>query len=188
MVTAAQSVIRSKGHKLFWSILIGVVAVFVLIWEIEYFFLTGSLWPISKIDKLNFPIQVASFDSRGLKLADGRTVMPAGMIELPKDSQSLKILTSNGVEVSPDQKVYGLVQIAHTCGNDAVKFELRRMDIAQILAYYREGKTSLVTNIYADTSFTQDGGGSKHGWNRASQIKMAFDPKFAELRSELNRP
>lgn len=147
------------------------------------FLLTGSPIPLWRIDHLADAHDIKGWDRNGLRLDDGRVVMPVGMKELPEKSETIKIATERGVEVSPDGHTYVLVQLWHWCGNDAVRYDLRKLDLAQLLAYHQEGVSTIKPHRYANRSFTKDGGGSSQGWSLSSYagMKMMFDPKFADV-------
>jgi hypothetical protein len=164
-----------------------VVALLTVVYAALYwgsnYLMWGRLFPISKVDPLANPTRVVSWDSTGLYLADGRTVMPAGMTQLPAKSATMDIAIREGVEVAPDGRVFGLVKIWHWCGNDPVRNDLNRTDIAQLLAYHREGTSTLKPQEYAERGFVAMGGGTERGWFQSSHIRMKriFD---SELWSE----
>lgn len=145
--------------------------------------LWGRPFPISKVDKLQDTVRVVTWQPDGLRLSDGRTVMPAGMIELPRESKTIEIATRECVEVAPDGRVFGLVKIWHWCGNDPVRNDLSKTDIAQLLAYHKEGKSSLKPHDYSDRGFVEMGGGSKRGWNMSARtrMRMCFKPEPKEV-------
>jgi hypothetical protein len=153
-------------------------------WGMRYS-LTGHFFPINRIDKLVDSHFVSGWSENGLRMSDGRLVMPLGMKALPKTSESLSIVLNNGVEVASDGKVYGLVKIHHWCGNDPVEYDLRKIDIGQLLAFYHEGTSTIKPYQYPDEGFVKSGGGSKYGWSISSLVdmRMMFDPKFADLFS-----
>jgi hypothetical protein len=163
---------------------IGMIGVFFYFtpWGMRYL-LTGHFFPINRIDNLVNSQTVSGWQEDGLKLSDGRVIMPLGMKKLPKSSESLSIVLKNGVEVASDGKVYGLIKIHHWCGNDPVENDLRKIDIGQLLAFYHEGTSTIKPYQYADDGFVKSGGGSKYGWSISSlvEMRMMFDPKFADL-------
>ena len=167
---------------------IATLTVFVGLYIVPNMLLWGRPFPISHVDQLQSPAKVESWNPRGLQLADGRQVMPFGMVELPNQSKTIEIATKEGVEVAADGRVYGLVKIWHWCGNDAVRYDMSRIDIAQLLAFHREGKSSLKPYKYADASFVRTGGGSNRGWSISSRVsmRMAFDPKLKEIFASSN--
>jgi hypothetical protein len=89
--------------------------------RIEFWLLTGSLWPIRQIETLQHPVAVARWDSSALLLADGRTVQLPEITALPADSPALREATKRGVEIRQDGRVRALVRIHHGCGNDPVR-------------------------------------------------------------------
>lgn len=145
--------------------------------------LFGRVFPVSHVDKLDHPVSVTGWDGDGLVLSDGRHVLPKGMEKLPKDSATLQIATSRGVEVAMDGRIFGLLELWHWCGNDPVKYDLQKIDLAQLLAYHQEGQSYLKPFSHADHSFVESGGGDEHGWSvsRYRRMKMMFDPKFAKI-------
>jgi hypothetical protein len=103
----------------------------------------GFTLPVFKYEPLNSPQRVVGWSGKGLMLADGRVVLPKGMKTLPLRSAALAELTRRGVEVDRDGQVYGQVNLWHWCGNDPVRSDVRRVDIAHVLAFVREGKSDL---------------------------------------------
>ena len=176
---------RPKARKLPLEIRFGlcVLATFLVLYFGNNMFMFGSLVPRSHVDHLNNATNVIRWDEDGLVLTGGRRVIPQGMTKLPKDSATLAIATKEGVEVTPDGRVFGLVKLWHWCGNDAVRYDLSKIDLAQLLAYHHEGQSTLKPYEYSKHSFVETGGGSDHGWSISSfsRMKMMFSPKYADI-------
>lgn len=145
--------------------------------------LWGTPFAISIVDPLHKPAKVTRWEPNGLYLSDGRVVMPTGMTLLPEGSDTLDIATREGVEVAPDGRVFGLIKLWHWCGNDPVRHHLGKIDIAQLLSYHQEGKSTLKPHRYAERGFKEMGGGSERGWSTSArtQMRMNFDPKFKDI-------
>lgn len=94
----------------------------------------------TRVEPLIHPVAVKGWSDKGLLLADGRFMMPAGMRKLPIKSELLALATKRGVDVLPNGHVFGQVSMFHWCGNDPIKQDLRRFDLGDLLAYYREGE------------------------------------------------
>ncbi|MBS1705291.1 MAG: hypothetical protein JST40_05415 [Armatimonadetes bacterium] len=137
-------------------------------------FLRQNEEPIDLIEHLSQPTQVLGWSEQGLELSDGRVVMPSGMTALPKQSKTLSCLIRSGVELGPTGKTFGLVRIWHWCGNDPVRTDIRRIDLAQMLAFYREGKTTLKLKTKSSQPFVE----GKFGWSISDfyEFRSAFDP------------
>lgn len=103
----------------------------------------GWAWPIFIIERLDHPIPVKGWDEQGLILADGQKVMPKGMKSLPKDFPGMKALTMRGVDLEPDGRVFGLVELFHGCGNDPIRGEYRRVDFGLALTYLGQGESQV---------------------------------------------
>lgn len=131
----------------------------------------GFTLPIFRYEPLNNPERVVGWSAKGLGLADGRVVLPKGMRALPLKSAALTELTRRGVEVGRDGRVFGQVKLWHWCGNDPVWSDIRRVDIAQVLAFLREGKSKLKFAHPARSLFeTQI---DRHrGWNVSEFVSM----------------
>ncbi|HWD37969.1 MAG TPA: hypothetical protein VG944_03920 [Fimbriimonas sp.] len=170
-----------RGWGLLCSLFGCAVGVLVILDAGMNFLLTGSLWPLSHVDRLTNPVQVSGWTEGGLRLADGRIVMPLGMIRLPETSAVLQTLTEHGVQVDSDGRTYGLVRIWHSCGNDPVRYDLSKIDLAQLLAFEREGKSTLKPDLHARASFEKMGGSSSHGWSISDFIlmKLVYRGAFA---------
>ncbi len=94
------------------------------------------------IDRLDSPVKVVSWKTDGLRLADGRILMPPGMSSLPDVSERLAAATRRGVEIATDGRVYGLISVDHWCGNDPIRRHIVRTDLALMLEFTGEGKTA----------------------------------------------
>lgn len=93
------------------------------------------------VEELRAPVAVVGWTTAGLRLADGRVVLPAGLLALPATSEALAEATGRGVEVAPDGRVVGLVRVHRTCGNDPVRERIVRVDLARFLEFLGEGTT-----------------------------------------------
>ena len=122
------------------TICLGSVAALILgsviAWpSVEFFLMTGNVFPVRKIDKLQNPVAVLGWSSGGLRLADGRTVQLPGLRSLPSDSEALAEATKRGVEIRANGRVWGLVSVHHWCGNDPIRRHFARVDIGQLLEF-----------------------------------------------------
>ena len=145
--------------------LAALVVVWLLLDGIWRFSMTGSFFPVHIVEHLNGPVGVKGWTPAGLELADGRRLMPKGMLALPKDGRALAAFTSKGVEVKSDGTIYGLVEVFHGCGNDSVTLEIRRIDIGKALTFLRVG-TSISPPTRRDYRPLQPGGLiGESGWN-----------------------
>ena len=73
-------------------------------------------------------------------LEDGRLIRLPGIIELPDESRALVQATAQGVEVTPEGRVVGLVKVCHRCGNDPVRKHWARVDLTHLLMYLHKGR------------------------------------------------
>lgn len=92
------------------------------------------------VEALDDPVEVLAWAPKGLVLADGREVMPRGMVRLPAESEVLAAAVAAGVEVHADGSVHGLLRIWHWCGNDSVREHIARVDVGYLLAFLGEGE------------------------------------------------
>jgi hypothetical protein len=132
--------------------------------------LTGSL-PQYRIERLRAPVQVDGWTAEGLKLADGRVVQLPGFTKLPVKSEALTAATKHGIEINPNGRVYALVRLWHWCGNDPVRYDLRRLDLAMLVAFVGEGESGItVPARYARKEYR--GKFSEHGWSITNFVAM----------------
>ncbi len=90
-------------------------------------------------DRLASPGRVSWRTSDALMLADGRTVRLPEVATLPPPSSTILLeVTRRGVEVAPDGRVFALVPIYHSCGNDPVRDHLARVDLSRMLLFLGE--------------------------------------------------
>ncbi len=150
---------------------------------------------IDKIDTLNHPMQVKQLESGGLVLTTGRLVTLPGIKTLPVTSSALTEVTSHGIELDPEGRVFGLVRVWHWCGNDPVRTHLARVDVARLLMYLGEGsfpQPSVKPPTWASTKerFTKEGwdvGDFSQfvAWNREleAELRRQSRPSNAPLNS-----
>jgi hypothetical protein len=124
-------------------------------------------------EHLTNPRTVRDWSSEGLRLEDGQTVALPGISSLPAKSAILSELVRQGVELTPDGRVMGLVRIWHWCGNDPVRRHTARVDIAHVLLYFGDMPVSpdaeYVRSRAAPRTF------SDSGWNVSDYGRfMAF--------------
>ena len=139
---------------------------------------------LSHIEALVAPSRVSAWSKSGIRFANGKYVMPNGMTELPEHPpMAIQNALERGLEVTSDHRVIGLIHIWHWCGNDRIRYDLSRIDVAQFLTFYSEGKSSLKMNSKKFTSSAVNEGFSSHGWSVSERVamRMAFDPKFKDL-------
>ena len=128
--------------------------------------LTGHWYPLTQIDKLETPAAVEGWTPKGLDLADGRQVILPGVVALPANSPVLAEAVRQGVEISPEGQVYGLVKVHHWCGNDPVRKHLAKVNLAEMLLFAGDaspevpfrGDSEALRSVRPNR-FTQ------HGWN-----------------------
>lgn len=146
-----------------FPVLAGVV---IASWpRIQFWMLTGSWFPIEQIESLQALVAVKAWTTDGLLLADGRNVPLPGLNSLPSESAALTEMTSHGVEVAPDGRVYGLVRIHHWCGNDPVRKHIACLDIADVLLFLHVGQ-AITSRPAIDSPACEAGGSfSEWGWN-----------------------
>ncbi|WP_165227794.1 hypothetical protein [Aquisphaera insulae] len=95
-----------------------------------------------RVETLRSPIPVEGWSGSGLLLPAGKVVPLPGFASLPEHSAALAEVTKRGVEVGKDGRVYGLLRVHHWCGNDPIREHVSRVDVADLMAYLGEGKTS----------------------------------------------
>ncbi|MBS1718017.1 MAG: hypothetical protein JSS72_09840 [Armatimonadetes bacterium] len=104
--------------------------------------LLTSNWGPFHIERLSSSIGVKLIAKDGLHLDDGRVLMLPGFVELPENSKVLAAATARGVEINPDGRVYGLIKVRRTCGNDSTMYDVSRVDLGYALEALGMGKPS----------------------------------------------
>jgi hypothetical protein len=119
------------------------------------------------IETLKNPFQVNGWKREGLILADGRLLPLPGLTRLPETSQSLAEAIKSGVEVDQSGRVVGLLRIHHWCGNDRAYKHVARIDLADLLLYFKEGESQLA--LPEEIEFLREPGTTfqftEQGWN-----------------------
>ena len=148
----------------------GTIVFLLVNWDSLLALATFHYWPQSHIERLQGAVEVDGWSASGLKLRDGRTVQLPGFRELPKESVALARATSRGVEITPEGRVIGLVKVWHWCGNDSMWNDVRRIDIAHLLEFMREGKFER-TIVSGEPEPMKPGGiFSPYGWNISETV------------------
>lgn len=120
------------------SVVFVAAVVLPVAWLLLFRTVTGHWIPIWKFDTLAKPAAVRGWTTEGLQLADGRLLPLTGVTALPKESVALSQGIKRGVEIDEEGRVYGLVNIRRTCGNDPVVQRLVRVDLADVLIFLHE--------------------------------------------------
>jgi len=159
-------------------VLVGAVALSFTVRPMGRMFVTGSWAPIEHVETLSNPVQVVRWSDTALILADGRQVPLRGIAQLPRESNALKAATSEGVEVTPDGAVIGLLPIHHWCGNDPVRRHIARIDIARLLLFLGEGEPQSGPKADRGIPFLF----TKWGWNASEYFafQRRTDPQSAD--------
>jgi len=154
----------------------------VMAWpSIAFFLLTGSVFPIRRIDTLQNPVAVIGWTFNGLRLADGRTVQLPGLRSLPTASEALAEATKRGVEIRSNGRVLGLVRVHHGCGNDPVTEHMARVDLSDMMTFLRVGEPVGPLHDMQYTAEEPGGRFTEYGWN-VSEFVM-----FQSWRSSLDQ-
>src|SRR5688572_6770987 len=136
--------------------------------RLSFYQLTGSFLPIRIVESLQLPVAVMGWSEEGLVLADGSSVQLPGFRWLPAQSAALSEITKRGIEISSDGRIYGLTRIHHWCGNDPVREHIARVDIANVLAFLREGEMVNPPRVKPFDPDGEEGRFSEHGWDIGS--------------------
>jgi len=132
--------VKRKTITTFVAVTASAVATYAALPHLNHWLLTGRLFPVNVVERLDSPSSVRGWSEDSVSLADGRTVKLPGFRRLPKISKALSEATKRGVEITPDGRVVGLVRVHHWCGNDPVGEHVARVDLSLMLAYLQEGE------------------------------------------------
>jgi len=135
----------SWRQELFWHFA-GVVLLLVSFTLLPFFgfhMLTGHWPPVHIEESLQSPVGVRGWNREGLLLEDGRLVRLPKIKALPAQSEALTQATAHGVEITPEGRVIGLVNVWHWCGNDPVRRHLVRVDLSHLLMFVGGGQFDL---------------------------------------------
>jgi hypothetical protein len=164
--------------------------------------ITSHPGQIDKIEALNNPRVVQSWDVKGLILTDGSRVTLPGIVEIPADSKALKIGMVRGIEVTPEGRVIGLVRVHHwrMCGSSPYINQLARVDLSDLMTLL--GEDSQATSPPITRVPISAGGAHWHATSRTSYDdgldSMDYDdlnkpgglsgPAISPLSDETNLP
>lgn len=91
------------------------------------------------IEWLRDPQRVERYTESGLLLKDGRELRLPGVAELTEPTPFLDVAIVRGVESGQGRPI-GLMRIWHWCGNDAMRYHLERVDLANLALFSGEGR------------------------------------------------
>ena len=131
----------SRRSTILLSAIVALLLVVSVAWQrLNFYLLTGHVFPIEKIEALQNSIGVTGWSPAGLNLADGRMLPIPGLRSLPDSSAALAEVTKRGVEVSPNGRIWGLVGVHHWCGNDPVRAHVARVDLSDMMTFLSVGE------------------------------------------------
>jgi len=148
--------------------------------RISYHMLTGSFFPIHKVESLENPLAVKRWTTEGLILENGRTVQLPGLRSLPKESAALAEATKRGVEIRKDGRVFGLMRIHHWCGNDPVREHIARVDLADLMMFLNLGEATAPVPDPAFTTHEDADKFSEYGWHVGQFFQFQAWCKFKD--------
>lgn len=117
--------------KVFFKSLLRVFLITIIAIGIVRTVLTGCPIPLVHVDFLNDGVNVSSTDGNRLLLPSGGSVVVPGVRYVPTNEVVCAAL-KRGIEVTPEGRVFGLLNIHHWCGNDPVCYDRRRIDITSL--------------------------------------------------------
>ena len=97
--------------------------------------LTGSLMPTWHLEQLNSPVSVETIVPAGLVLGDGQTQKLPLVKRTPADDPLMLAAVKKGVEIAEDGKVFGLLWVDRTCGNDPCMWYRHRVNLAALAVF-----------------------------------------------------
>lgn len=161
---------KPSRHR-FLALAVIVLSLLVIFWVV-----TPGLFPSGTaediIEQLASPVQVVGWNAEGIVLEDKRTIRLPDCRRMPVESQALPHLTKQGVEITSEGRVIGLVRIWNWCGTCARGEHIVRVDIADALYFFSEGEWDAPASRYAremiETSARIEQPFSKWGWNISS--------------------
>lgn len=107
---------------------------FLILWACATV-LTGTPTPGWRLEKLNCPVAVKSIAPTGLVLFDGRTQTLPLVKRLPANDPLMLAAVKNGVEITEDGNVFGLLWVDRVCGLDPYVWDRRRVNLAILVAF-----------------------------------------------------
>lgn len=87
------------------------------------------------IETLHAPVQIRDLDADGLVTADGKVIRLRYVKQIPASNTIFAAVTAQGVELDPNGRAVGLIDVHHWCGNDPVGKHLARVDLAALALY-----------------------------------------------------
>lgn len=95
--------------------------------------LTGHPVPLIRVENLKDAAAVNHVISNRLVLVDGREVVIPHVTSLPSNSPVFIAAIERGVETTEDGQVFVLLKLHHWCGNDPVRYDLRRLNLSELV-------------------------------------------------------
>jgi hypothetical protein len=94
--------------------------------------MTGSPIPLWYIEILDAPVSVSAASDDRLILQDGRTITLPFIKTIPHRNPLFKAAVANGIEVTSDGEVFGLMWSDRFCGNDPVVWRRMRVNLSNL--------------------------------------------------------
>lgn len=133
--------------------------------------LTGSPIPTWHIEKLASPVSVQSIKPEGLVLSNGRMQKLPVVKRLPADDLLMLEAIKNGVEITDNGDVFGLLWVRPICGNDPCHWIRRRVNLALLAAI-------LLPNNFDETKIPAD---------VLAQLQEEDQVHFSEARPHIDK-
>jgi hypothetical protein len=115
-----------------------------------HFMLTGSPMPLFRIDRLRNAQRVAGIDGDAIILASrerGQQRATLPFINGIPTNAVFKAALKRGVELDASSgRAYGLLKIWHWCGNDSMRYDLRRVDLSALAGVLNPDMIAISTN------------------------------------------
>ena len=136
------------------------------------FFLWGVPFPLFHIEKMSRPLPVHSTSGNVIQFSSGTVVCLDKLSYIPTNALIQDVL-KRGLSYE-DGKTLGLVTLHHWCGNDPVRYDVRRVDFELLCAYVdvRCLKGSEITNDGFSPSCKTSMHYTKHGWRYEEYLKF----------------
>jgi hypothetical protein len=135
-----------------------------------------SLLPITRqhIDELDNPKTVSQIYPHGILLQDRTFVELPNITEIPVKSSVFQAALKQGIEMNQDGNVYGILKLWHSCGNDPIRLDLRKVNLSDLAAFLHPNGATEKYYVELDT---QDDNVlehfnyySSHGWHYGTYL------------------
>lgn len=144
--------------------------------------MTGSPIPLWHIESLDSPIKVSKAKSDVLLLENGSSLKLPNINTIPHTNPLFQAAISEGIEVDPEGKVFGLLWMSQYCGNDPIKWRRLKVNLAELSGLLKPDGMSEEILPVSELNFFQERTDSLQSGRRGLKISVFDNIQMRQIR------